>query len=541
MERASLDGERFDVAIIGGGINGVAIARECARGGKRTLLVERSDFGSGTTSRSTRIIHGGLRYLEHGEIGLVRESLRERERLLRERPHLVRPLQFVLALPPGRRSALEVRLGLWLYRRFAASRNGFTGGGARATSTRATLDGILDRNGGAQAWSVFSYDDAQCEFPERLVAEWLAEALAAGLVARNHTGALEAEISEGRIRGLRLRDGLDGREYRVEAAAVINAAGPWADEICRRSGVDTGRRMIGGVRGSHLVLPRFAGAPECALYTEAVDGRPIFLAPWNGQVLFGTTEVADTGDPERARPSADELAYLWRSFQRLFPLADLSLGDIQRAFAGVRPLPYAPGRKAADITRRHLLRDHAEDGAAGMISVIGGKLTTAASLARECARRLGVPAPEPQFASLADAALAEELVERFVREVGEWVPPQTARALAEWHGPCAAEIARRACIPQLGRTICEHTPHIVAEAVHAADHECAVTLADILLRRVPVALGACWSEECARNAAQRIGWALGWDEHRIAAEHEALEQECAAFLVKPASSLPAAA
>jgi len=117
--RAPIEGRHFDVAVIGGGINGVAIARECARAGRRTLLVEQNDFASGTTSRSTRIIHGGLRYLEHGEIGLVRESLRERERLLRERAHLVRPMEFVLALPRGRRSAIEIRLGLWLYRRFA--------------------------------------------------------------------------------------------------------------------------------------------------------------------------------------------------------------------------------------------------------------------------------------------------------------------------------------------------------------------------------------------------------------------------------------
>src|SRR5947209_12284380 len=170
--RAPLDGESFHVVVIGGGINGVAIARECARAGARTLLLEQNDFASGTTSRATRIIHGGLRYLEHGELGLVRESLRERERLLRERPHLVRSLRFVLALRrEGHhgllRSALGIRTGLWLYARL--------GGRSRDTHNNAReLERMLD--GGAR-WSLFSYDDAQCEFPERLVAEWLAEAV----------------------------------------------------------------------------------------------------------------------------------------------------------------------------------------------------------------------------------------------------------------------------------------------------------------------------------------------------------------------------
>src|SRR5579862_6729258 len=171
-----------DVLVVGGGINGVAIARQCALAGRRTVLVEQHDFASGVTSRSTRIIHGGLRYLEHGEIGLVRESLRERERLLRERSHLVQPMRFVLALNENSsRSALKVRAGLWLYQRIA-------GKSARAASEieLKQLERALDSG---HRWSLFNYEDAQCEFPERLVAEWLTEAIAAGAVVRNHTEA----------------------------------------------------------------------------------------------------------------------------------------------------------------------------------------------------------------------------------------------------------------------------------------------------------------------------------------------------------------
>src|ERR1700730_9715441 len=173
--RASLDGQTFHVVVIGGGINGVAVARECARAGKRTLLVEQNDFASGVTSRSTRIIHGGLRYLEHGELNLVRESVRERDRLLRERSHLVHPVHFLLLLNEhSQRSAMKVRVGLWLYQR---------------------IEPALDAG---QRWSMFNYEDAQCEFPERLVAEWLREAIEAGAVVRNHAEVLAVDITHSR-------------------------------------------------------------------------------------------------------------------------------------------------------------------------------------------------------------------------------------------------------------------------------------------------------------------------------------------------------
>src|SRR5947208_9370318 len=182
--RPSLRGSNFEIAIIGGGINGVAIARVCALAGRRVLLVEKADFASGTTSRSTRIIHGGLRYLEHGELAMVRESLRERQRLLQQTPHLVRPMRFLLALgPESRRSALKVRIGLWLYRRLA-------GQTILTSDTRAEerqLEALLDSG---QRWSIFDYEDAQCEFPERLLAEWLVEAAEAGAVARNYSQVL---------------------------------------------------------------------------------------------------------------------------------------------------------------------------------------------------------------------------------------------------------------------------------------------------------------------------------------------------------------
>ena len=389
--RPPLNDQHFQVVVIGGGINGVAVARQCARSGKHTLLVEQNDFASGVTSRSTRIIHGGLRYLEHGEIELIRESLREREKLLRERSHLVHPLRFLLLLnETSQRSAMKVRAGLWLYQRMA----GKLPGEDSAEMELKRIEGALDAG---RRWSFFNYEDAQCEFPERLVAEWLMEAVDAGAVVRNHMEVLAVDLAHGRARGVLLRDQITGRDARVDAGWVINCTGPWADRVCQRSAIRMAKPLLGGVRGSHIVLPRFPGSPSAALYTEAVDGRPIFVLPWNDQILVGTTEVADNGDPAKTVPSPEEISYLIRSAAQLFPKAKISAHSVKHAFAGIRPLPYSPKNRPSAVTRRHILHDHIDDGAAHMLSVIGGKLTTAASLARECARKIGLNAARIEY------------------------------------------------------------------------------------------------------------------------------------------------
>ena len=531
--RKPLDGEMFHVVVIGGGINGVAIARECALAGARTLLLEQKDFASGTTSRATRIIHGGLRYLEHGELDLVRESLQERERLLRERPHLVRSLHFVLALRRDAehallRSGLAVRAGLWLYRRMAGRRPD-----SSSASTR-ELERMLDS--GAH-WNLFSYDDGQCEFPERLVAEWLTEAVQAGAVARNHTRVLEVERAYGRVSGVRARDLSSGQEFTVGAQQVVNATGPWVDGVLGDSGI-THPPLIGGVRGSHIVLPTFAGAPQAAIYSEASDGRAVFVLPWNGMLLVGTTEVPDSRDPGRVRPEAEEVEYLLAAFNALLPSHRATRSDIIYSYAGVRPLPHVDDLELGAITRRHLLYEHDLEGASGMLSIVGGKLTTAGSLARQCARALKLSVPEPTgiLVAAAPANGIEATLCQWSRLVAAiaGISEASAAAMAEWHGRNALCIAREAQRDELLRkTLCPHTEHIVAEAVNAVTREQAMSAADVLLRRVPVALGGCWSEECSRSAVARVGAALAWGAARRAQELEALEVERGAFLIRP--------
>jgi glycerol-3-phosphate dehydrogenase len=527
--RPPIEGQHFQVVVIGGGINGVAVARECARAGKRTLLVEQNDFASGVTSRSTRIIHGGLRYLEHGELGLVRESVRERERLLRERSHLVHPVHFLVLLnEQSQRNAMKVRVGLWLYQRFAARKSV-----GLSEMELARVKRALDAG---HQWSIFNYEDAQCEFPERLVAEWMMEAAESGAVVRNHCEVLAVDVAQGRARGVLLRDRITGKDERVEAGWIVNCTGPWADRICQRSAVRMSKPMLGGVRGSHIVLPRFSGAPSAALYTEAADKRPVFVLPWNDQILVGTTEVADTGDPAKAAPSNEEIEYLLRTVSKLFPKAKIAAHDIKYAFAGVRPLPNANGNNASAVTRRHFLHDHTADGASRLISVIGGKLTTAASLARECARKIGIAVREPKMIAVGPGGSLDPLLDQEILEIARAgsVSEETARGMMEWHGPRAMDIARMALVSaELRAPICPHTSHIIAEVVEAYRNEFAVSLGDVLLRRIPVALGACWSESCSREAAARIGAVLGWKEQDLGANLESFEMERTAFLKRP--------
>jgi glycerol-3-phosphate dehydrogenase len=528
--REGLQDTQFDVAIIGGGINGVAIARECALAGRRVLLVEKADFAGGTTSRATRIIHGGLRYLEYGEIGLVRESLRERERLLKESPHLVRPLNFVLALPTHgvKRSALAVRAGLWVY--------GLLGRvtGSQSQGSRGDIAGLESALDRGLHLSFFSYEDAQCEYPERLVAEWLIDAAEAGAIVRNYTQALEIVVQDGRARGLRIRDAINGEETKISGDWIVNASGPWADEVLHHSQLDK-QRLIGGVRGSHIVLPVFPGAPTQALYTEATDGRPIFLIPWAGQLLVGTTEEPHNDTPDSAEPAASEIEYLLASVRRLYPRVGITHSDIRYSYAGVRPLPYSPQNRLSAISRDYKLHDHLENGVAGLITVVGGKLTTAAALARRCARMMAIKVAEPSSAAVAVgiAGGIENTLMHWAQTAAKvaGIPASSALAIAELHGRRAMCIARTASSdPVLQRPLCSHSQHIVAEAVEAVQHEFAITLADILLRRVPVALGACWSDECSRAAASRVGAALAWTEREERAELENFIEERERFL-----------
>ncbi|HEX5602865.1 MAG TPA: glycerol-3-phosphate dehydrogenase/oxidase [Pyrinomonadaceae bacterium] len=371
MVRAS----RYDVVIIGAGINGAGIARDAAMRGLKVLLIEKGEIGAGTTSASTRLIHGGLRYLEHFEFGLVYESLRERETLLRIAPDLVRPLAMAIPIyKRSRRGWLTIRAGMVFYDLLS---RGKSLPRHRMLSRAESLERWPGLNPEGLIGSALYYD-AQVEFPERLVLANVQSAREFGAEVLTHTRVTSLTAS-----------GVEFRGQSVEASVIINAAGPWIDLVLERAPVKS-PKLIGGTKGCHIVLPPFSGAPANAIYLEArSDGRPIFIIPWNKLYLIGTTDVPFEGDPDEVRCEDWEIDYLLSETNLALPGGKLTRDNILQTYSGVRPLPYQSS------TRRHFIREHPQ--LSNLLSIVGGKLTTYRSLSEECVdlifRKLGKNSP----------------------------------------------------------------------------------------------------------------------------------------------------
>lgn len=523
---ADLAEQKFDVIVIGGGANGAGIAREAAYAGYRTLLVERLDFGAGTTSRATRLIHGGLRYLEHGEFGLVYESLGEREELLRDAPHLVRPLRMLAPVYRGDgRPVWKVRAGLVLYDLFSF-RKSLPRHRAMPQRALADYEPGLNRDGLRAAYTFY---DAQVEFPERLVAESVRDFTDAGGVAMNHTSAVKLISPGGALRAIVLRDECSGEPAELEVKVAVNAAGPWADEVIAESDAERHERLVGGTKGSHLVV-EWPGAPKHAIFASArADGRPFFILPWYRLTLVGTTDLRYDGDPSAARCTPEELQYLLDEATRLFPATPLRREHVLYTYSGVRPLPYTPKGDESTITRSHFIIDHVKRGGpSGLLSIVGGKLTTYRSLARLAIPAIAkhvAPSAEPIHAPRkdrsSDLSFARTAIDRSL----------DANPLSIY-GPRAEEL--RAMIaedPTLAVPICQHNPDVLAQVAYAAEREQAVTLADALLRRLPVGWSKCHALDGAQRAARVIAQRLGWGEERVAHEIAAYERELRETLV----------
>jgi glycerol-3-phosphate dehydrogenase len=524
---SDLANAKFDVIVVGGGINGTQIALEAQRAGYRTLLVERHDFGAGTTSRATRLIHGGLRYLEHGEFALVYESLHERETLVREAPHLVKPLRMLVPVYKGdERAPWKVRAGLALYDLFSL-RKSLPRHRAMPPRVLRAYEPGLSRDGLRAAFTMY---DAQVEFPERLVIESLRAFIDAGGVEMNHTAAERIISPGGLLRGVALRDELCATSaaatppaapatVEVEARCVVDAAGPWADELLRGSDAERHDRLIGGTKGSHLVV-EWPGAPQHAVFASAKeDGRPFFILPWYRYTLVGTTDLRYDGDPSKARCTADELRYLIDEANRLFPAQPLAREHVLYTYSGVRPLPYTSKGDESTISRSHFVIDHKKRGGPdGLLSIVGGKLTTYRSLARAA------------VAAIAKVCAPSGVPASVVREDGGWKMEDGSPLSI--YGARADEVAALVdADASLGEPVCEHNPETLAQVAHAVDRECAVTLADVLLRRLPVGWSACHALDGAERAASVMAQRVGWPPERFAREVAAYEREVRETLV----------
>ncbi|HTY17036.1 MAG TPA: glycerol-3-phosphate dehydrogenase/oxidase [Myxococcota bacterium] len=520
LTRAERDG--VDVLVIGGGITGAGVLRDAASRGLRALLVDRSDFASGTSSRSSKMIHGGIRYLAHGHFGVTREACRERDLLAARNPNLVRPLPFLFPtweggkIPPWQmRAALVAYAAVANFRRTARF---------RMLSPDQVLGYSRDiRVQGLRAAGL--YQDAQVD-DARLVMEALKSARRLGAEAANHAELIEFQRGpEGRLGGARVRDRLDGRTLAIRAGALVNAAGPGVQRVRGIDRPDTGSDLR-PAKGVHLVIPRSRIHSQGAVTFEARDGRHLFLCPFGDVALIGTTDTF-TDEIDEPVVTIEEVHYLLAAANEAFPRACLTTNDLRSVFAGVRPLvaPADAESPPSDVSREHEITL----APSGLLSLAGGKLTTFRAmgelavdrvldlLPRERRRTAG-PSRTKELALRDDDFSRDELDQELRRRFA--LSPRLAGHLIATWGVAAADLLEQAA-PEWRRPI-GSSRYLYAELPWAIRTECPATLCDLLERRVRLALFAEGQglPQLAR-IAEVAAEAAGWDAERAHAESAA--------------------
>jgi glycerol-3-phosphate dehydrogenase len=516
----------YDVVIIGGGMAGAGVARDLALRGLSVALIEKADFASGKTSRSSKLIHGGLRYLELFDFGLVRESLRERETLRRLAPHLVRPLPFLVPIyRDSSRSLVKVRIGLKLYDWLTPGRDRERYRVLRAVDALSLEPAI---RAAALEGAGYYFDDLLL-FPERLCLENVLSACRHRARAFNYAEVEEfVRDARGRLAGVKVRDLLSARVVTLAARVIVNAAGPWVDRLREHAGVsERGKHIVRTTKGIHCLLPRLT---ERAIYHSTADDRMIFVIPWRDFSLVGTTDTDFDGDLDRVHATRDEVEYLLDEVRQAVPDPRLILDRVAYTYAGVRPLSYEEGRRASDVSRDHKVIAE-EDGR--FLSVTGTKLTCFRSLAAQLGDRvmktLGRRA-ESRTEQLAldgtDEAVgtvearawldvsAEAATSGLARDTLEMLVATYGRAY-----PRVVELAGK--ITGGGERLCPNNPEIVAQLHVAANDEMAVSLQDVLLRRTGIGTSACQGADCAESIGRRMAEMLGWTPRRLGAELDA--------------------
>ena len=475
----------FDLAVIGGGINGAGIARDAAGRGLRVVLVEQNDLASGTSSASSKLIHGGLRYLEHGEFRLVREALREREVLLRAAPHLIRPLRFVLPLNAARRSAVLLRLGLLVYDWI---------GRRRILPGTRELDLITDEAGQPLRRTFHhAYEYSDCVTDDaRLVVLNAVDAAERGAVIRTRTRCVRAERAE-RADAWRLILNARGQRDVVTARVLVNAAGAWVEAVAETVLRQRPQPHLRLDKGSHIVVRRLYDH-ERAYILQAADGRVVFAIPFERDfTLIGTTDQSFSGNPAAVVPTGEEVGYLCSVVNEYFRTA-IGAADVVWAFAGVRSLYDDGARKPQDIGREHALILDERSGEAPLLTVYGGKITTYRRLAEEVLDRLAhffagsqrwtAQSPLPGGDFLYDGV--ETLIARTLRS-WPFLTDSHARRLVRAYGTRVERVLKTAArLDDLGLRF--GADLTAAEVRYLMHNEWAQTADDVLWRRSKLGL-----------------------------------------------------
>jgi glycerol-3-phosphate dehydrogenase len=536
--------EPVDVLVIGGGITGAGIARDAALRGFRTAVVDKGDLGGGTSSLSSRLIHGGIRYLEQGEFRLVFEASHERRVLLGIAPHLVHPLPFLFPVYRGARvPAWKLRAGMWLYDLLAAFHNVKWHRWLGRKATQRLEPGLRDRDlKGAALYYDAQTDDA------RLVIATMRSAAQAGALVANYAEATALLKPDSRVGGATVRDGLTGQASTIRALVVVNAAGPWVDRV--RSLDDSGADpLLRPTKGVHVAVPRKrVGHTHAVTLTSPIDGRVMFVLPWDDLSYIGTTDSDDDASPDEVRATADDVVYLLRSANAFFPHARLSPADVVASWAGLRPLLRPP----RDVTASAASREHrVVESPSGLVTIAGGKLTTYRVMARDVVDRVAARLRELDGRPRARRVPTDRLplpggetadLEGLVKAaMDRGASDRTARHLVARYGSESAAVLNLVDRDRaLGRPIVAGRPALWAEVAHAVEREMAVRLSDVLVRRLHLFYASSdQGVPAASPVAEWLAQPLGWDATRRAEEvsgYQELVERSRAFAKEAATA-----
>jgi len=529
---AALEKQEFDLLIIGGGITGACIARDAASRGLSVALIEKYDFISATSAAPSKLIHGGLRYLRNFELGLVRESLAERRIWQRIAPHQVHPLPFLL--PADEKLKRSLGIGLKLYDLLSFDRNRLDDPAQHldghkwhdADTTRA-MEPILETS---DLDGSYTYLDCQMRSPERLGLECLIDADAHGATLANYVEAMSfLRNDDGAIAGVEATNRLTNATITIRAQMTLNAAGPWADYLMGMAEQGEPSHHLLRSKGIHLITKGIVKSHAVTVSVpEEMGGGHLFLLPWRGHTIFGTTDTAYEGNPDDLEVSEKDIASYLYFINKAVPGATLTRRDVLHAYAGLRPLiadasepdnPYNASRKAEVV-------DHEDDGLKGLFSAIGGKWTTSRHVAEkavnEIGKRLGRRLPKSKTGSTPLPGGHIDRLEDFFVQAGADHPklPHASRMeIAQTYGSASDQIFDLMNEnPSLAARFCKGRDEVAAQIIHGIRHEMAQTLEDIVFRRTGLGTLGDPGEGALAKAADLMAAELGWDGPRKAQE-----------------------
>jgi glycerol-3-phosphate dehydrogenase len=506
-----LSGGVFDLIVIGGGIIGTGIARDAALRGFHTLLVEKEDFAYGTTSRSTRLIHGGLRYLRTFQLGLVKQDLKEREVLLHIAPHLVHQLRFfipILRSEPLYRFTLP--FGLYLYDILSAGKSLPRWKRLSLKDTLKLEPGLAGTDGLIGA---YVYYDCQVQYVERLCLENALSAAENKACILNHTAAVDVIREDGKVTGIQMQDMLTGKQYTAKGRVVLNAGGHWADKVLEKFKINSTARLR-RTKGIHL-LTRKVSDNALVLFSKS-DGRLFFVIPWGNYSLIGTTDTDYSGDLDQLYATAADVEYLVTETKHYFP--GFKKEDIYYTTAGLRPLVAAGDKASSDTSRAHKLVDHElKSGLPGFITVLGGKITAYRAIAEEAVDLVGKKLGKNIKCTTASTKLsgAETASTRAIKQYAEEniLSSETVSYLSSLYGARLTTVLKyigsdKRMIQPIGDTY----PDILAQVKYAIEEEEAVTLSDFIMRRSTAGLAPTQGANTIEIVSREMGRLLGWNE-----------------------------